>query len=89
MTRPYTESERTDPDLNKPEWTDRFGEYVFSASPHWPSSKAVASNITIGAVVCSSGVTAGTLQRAQGEKCPTCPSMTCCPAWQLGFRVQG
>jgi hypothetical protein len=48
MTRPYTESERSDADLYRTEWTDRYGDYVFSASPHWPSGKAVASNISIG-----------------------------------------
>lgn len=48
MTRPYTASERADSQLYEPEWTDRYDDYVFAASPHWPSDKAVASNISIG-----------------------------------------
>jgi hypothetical protein len=48
MTRPYTALERADSQLYEPEWTDRYDDYVFAASPHWPSSKAVASNISIG-----------------------------------------
>jgi hypothetical protein len=48
MTRPYTASERNDTELYKPQFTDRYGDYVFSNSSRWPSEKAVASNISIG-----------------------------------------
>jgi len=48
MTRPYTASERNNTELYKPQWTDRYGDYVFAASPRWPSERAVASNISIG-----------------------------------------
>lgn len=48
MTRPYTASERSNSTLFQPQWTDRNGDYVFAASPRWPSAKAVASDISIG-----------------------------------------
>lgn len=48
MTRPYTATEFTDESLNRPEWTDRYGDYVFANSSDWPSALAVSSLISIG-----------------------------------------
>lgn len=48
MTRPYTSSERGDPELFRPEWTDRRGDYVFANSSRWPSPRAVASDVPVG-----------------------------------------
>lgn len=47
MTRPYTATEKADAKLYRPEWTDRYDQYVFANSSQWPSESAVASDIHI------------------------------------------